>query len=144
LNVVELIFFAPGVDFVDWCQVNLGITATAEAVDFGANMLKNDIIRALEKKNRRKAFIVASNIFYRFTQGVGMTIALHPLPYLCCSLAQSRLDYQPPVPRIPNRFQSTEDINFMDIDAIELARQFTLYSAHLYKYVLPPHSQSLF
>lgn len=134
-------------DFVDWCRDKLGMDSTAEAIALGNKMIQQNIIRSLEKRDRRSVFKVASDLFYRFSRGVP------PLPQAvpqerfdslslsfffrfrsCYFILQGRLASNPPIPRIPNRIPTADKLEMMDIDAIELARQFTLYSESLYRY----------
>ncbi|ELR17895.1 RasGEF domain containing protein [Acanthamoeba castellanii str. Neff] len=107
-----------GMDFVDWCRDKLGMDSTAEAIALGNKMIQQNIIRSLEKRDRRSVFKVASDLFYRFSRG-------------------GRLASNPPIPRIPNRIPTADKLEMMDIDAIELARQFTLYSESLYRQITP-------
>jgi hypothetical protein len=59
-----------GMDFVDWCRDKLGMDSTAEAIALGNKMIQQNIIRSLEKRDRRSVFKVASDLFYRFSRGV--------------------------------------------------------------------------
>jgi hypothetical protein len=68
-------------DFVDWCRDKLGMESTAEVIAMGNRMIQQNIIRSLEKRDRRGIFKVAGDLFYRFSNEVTLSLSLSSLGF---------------------------------------------------------------
>jgi len=101
-----------GIDFVDWCRDKLKIHSASEAIEMGERMLKQNLIRSLQKRERSVSFRISGTLYYRFSR--------------------RQMSGNSPVARIPNNINAR--LELMDIDTIELTRQFTLHSESLYRH----------